>query len=36
MYNDGNDNNDVYMCVYTYIGMSHVRLVGKGLDSAVP
>ena len=30
----------VYLCIsvyiYVYVGMSHVRLVGKGLDSAVP
>ena len=26
----------IYICMYVYIGMSHVRLVGKGLDSAVP
>ena len=26
----------IYIYIYIYIGMSHVRLVGKGLDSAVP
>ena len=26
----------ICMYTYTYIGRSHVRLVGKGLDSAVP
>ena len=28
----------IYVCIYIYIyiDVSHVRLVGKGLDSAVP
>ena len=29
----------IYIYIYIYVfffGMSHVRLVGKGLDSAVP
>ena len=26
----------VYIYIYIYIDVSHVRLVGKGLDSAVP
>ena len=25
-----------YIYIYIYIDVSHVRLVGKGLDSAVP
>ena len=26
----------IYIYIYIYIDVSHVRLVGKGLDSAVP
>ena len=26
----------IYVYIHICIGMSHVRLVGKGLDSAVP
>ena len=26
----------IYIYIYIYVDVSHVRLVGKGLDSAVP